>query len=105
MGTILTRHPAPIERTPVARGHAEPAQTSPDVIVDELEVLLTRLSGNIDELVDRVKPANVAKRQVQRIKEYFVDEQTGPRYEHIVPVVVGTVGTIAGFAVLRRLLK
>ncbi|MBA4608315.1 MULTISPECIES: DUF3618 domain-containing protein [Aeromicrobium] len=89
----------------MARGHAEPAQTSPDVIVDELEVLLTRLSGNIDELVDRVKPANVAKRQVQRIKEYFVDEQTGPRYEHIVPVVVGTVGTIAGFAVLRRLLK
>ena len=51
----------------MARGNPDPAQTSPDEIVDELEVLLTRLSGNIDELVDRVKPANVAKRQVQRV--------------------------------------
>lgn len=89
----------------MARGNPDPAQTSPDEIVDELEVLLTRLSGNIDELVDRVKPGNVARRQVQRIKDYFVDESTGPRYEHIVPVVAGTAGTIAGFALLRRLLK
>ncbi|GAA3532373.1 hypothetical protein AFL01nite_19740 [Aeromicrobium flavum] len=89
----------------MARGKSDPAQASDDEIVDELEVLLTRLSGNVDELVDRVKPGNVAKRQVQRVKDYFVDEQTGPRFEHIVPVVVGTVGTIVGLAVLRRLLK
>lgn len=89
----------------MARGNADPAQASPDEIVDELEVLLTRLSGNIDELVDRVKPSNIAKRQVQRLKDYFVDEETGPRFEHIVPVVAATVGTIAGIAVLRRLLK
>lgn len=89
----------------MARAQSDPAQASPDQIVDELEVLLDRLSRNVDELVDRVKPANVAKRQVASIKAYFVDEETGPRFEHIVPVVTAAVGTIAGIAVLRRLLK
>ena len=89
----------------MARAKQDPAQASPDQIVDELEVLLSRLSRNVDELVDRVKPANVARRQAQSIKAYFVDDQTGPRYEHIVPVVTGTIATIAGIVVLRRLLK
>ena len=89
----------------MARTHTDSAQASPDEIVDELEVLLARLSSNVDQLVDRVKPANVAKRQVQAVKDYFVDEQTAPRFEHIVPVVTGLVGTIAGIVVLRRLLK
>lgn len=89
----------------MARTQTDPAQASPDEIVDELEVLLGRLSRNVDELVDRVKPANVAKRQMQAVKDYFVDEETGPRFEHIVPVVTGVVGTIVGIVVLRRLLK
>lgn len=89
----------------MARAKSDPAQGSPDQIVDELEVLLSRLSDNVDELVDRIKPGNVAARQVQRVKDYFVDDETGPRFEHIVPVVTGTVATIAGLVVLRRLLK
>lgn len=89
----------------MARAKSDPAQGSPDQIVDELEVLLSRLSDNVDELVDRIKPGNVAARQVQRIKDYFIDDETGPRFEHIVPVVTGTVATIAGLVVLRRLLK
>lgn len=89
----------------MARAQSDPAQASPDEIVDELEVLLDRLSRNVDELVDRVKPANIAKRQLSGIKAYFVDEETGPRFEHIVPVVTGAVATIAGIVVLRRLLK
>jgi hypothetical protein len=89
----------------VARAKSDPAEASPDQIVDELEVLLDRLSRNIDDLVDRVKPANMARRQVESIKAYFVDPVTGPRFEHIVPVVTGTVATLAGIVVLRRLLK
>ena len=89
----------------MARAKSDPAQASPDQIVDELEVLLSRLSDNVDELVDRVKPANIAARQIQQIKAYFVDDETGLRYEHIVPIVTGTVATIAGLVVLRRLLK
>lgn len=89
----------------MARAKSDPAQASPDQIVDELEVLLSRLSDNVDELVDRVKPSNIAARQVQRVKDYFVDDQTGLRFEHIVPVVTGVVATVAGLVVLRRLLK
>lgn len=89
----------------MARAKSDPAQASPDRIVDELEVLLSRLSDNVDELVDRVKPANIAARQLQHVKAYFIDDETGPRYEHIVPIVTGTVATIAGLVVLRRLLK
>lgn len=88
----------------MARAHTTPAQASPDEIVDELEVLLSRLSDNVDQLVDRIKPANIAQRQVQRIKDFFIDEETGPRVEHIVPVVTGVVATVAGLVVLRRLL-
>lgn len=89
----------------MARATPDPVQESPDQIADELDDILGRISSNIDELVDMVKPASIAKRQAARVKAYFVDEQTGLRYEHVVPVVVGTVATVAGIVVLRRLLK
>ncbi len=89
----------------MARANSTPAQASPDELVDEIEEIRDRLSDTIDELVDRVKPANIAKRQAARAKAYFVDAETGLRYEHVVPVITGTIVTIAGFVVLRRLLK
>lgn len=88
----------------MARKQPDPVQESPDQLADQLEDLLESLSDTIDELVDRVKPANIVKRQADRAKRYFVDE-TGPRYEHIVPVVTGVAATIAGIVVLRKLLK
>ncbi len=81
-----------------------PVET-PDEIVDEIEQIRDRLSDTIDELVDRVKPANIMQRQVDRVKAHFVDPETGPRYENIVPVVTKTAGVLVGIIVLRRLLK
>lgn len=83
----------------------DPSQASPEALVDEIEEMRDRLSDTIDELVDRVKPGNIAKRQARRVKAHFIDDETGPRYDKIVPAVVGTVAAVAGIVVLRRLLR
>lgn len=74
-----------------------------DELVDEIEQIRLRLANTVDELVDRAHPKSIARRSVQSIKARFVDEQGSPRFETIVPVVVGTAAVVAAIVVLRRL--
>lgn len=71
--------------------------------VDVIESALTRLAGSVDELVDRTSPKNVVHRGLDSVKAKFVDPDGNPRYETIVPVVLGTVAVVATFIGIRRL--
>lgn len=76
---------------------------SPQQIEAEIERARANLAVTLDELVDRVKPANVAKRTADQIRAQFIDPDTGaPRMDRIVPVAGGVAGILALVIVVKR---
>ena len=61
--------PAGVEARPPAPA---PART-PSEIESEIERTRVRLAGTVDKIVDRVKPANVARRGVDSAKAQIVE--------------------------------
>ncbi len=73
---------------------------APKALVSEIERTRASLAATIDQITDRVSPANVAHRTVDRVKERV--SQVDPRVAGAVAVaVVGVVGLL----VWRRLRK
>ena len=69
----------------------------------EIEETRERLATTIDQLLYRASPKTIVSREVSAVKAYFVDPTTGqPRTDNILKVVGGVVGTIALFAVIRK---
>ena len=69
----------------------------------EIEETRERLAGTIDQLLHRSHPKTIVSREVSSIKAYFVDTATGqPRTDNILKVAGGVVGTIALFALIRK---
>ncbi|NUP30173.1 MAG: DUF3618 domain-containing protein [Streptomycetaceae bacterium] len=86
-----------------ANGAAPAGPRSPQQIEAEIERARANLAVTLDELVDRVKPANVAKRTADQIRAQFVDPDTGaPRMDRIAPVVGGVAGVLALVIVVKR---
>jgi hypothetical protein len=80
--------------------------TDPSALAAEIEETRERLAGTIDQLMYRTSPKTIVSRQVADVKAFFVDPLTGePRTENILKVVGGVVGTIAVFAVLRKITR
>ena len=79
------------------------AKAKNDDLVDEIEVIRTRLAGTVDDLIDRANPKNIVKRRLDDTKAHFVDAQGSPRLENIIPVAAGVVGLIGVLYVIRRL--
>jgi hypothetical protein len=80
--------------------------TDPSALAAEIEETRERLAGTIDQLMYRASPKTIVSRQVADVKAFFVDPLTGePRTENILKVVGGVVGTIAVFAVLRKITR
>jgi chorismate mutase len=78
----------------------------PSQLEREIEETRERLAGTIDELIHRSSPRTIVGREVAQVKAYFVDPATGePRTENILKVVGGVVGTIAVFALIRRVTR
>lgn len=76
---------------------------SPQEIEDEIVAARANLAATLDELVDRVKPANVARRTSDKVRAQFVDPDTGaPRMERIVPLAGGIVGLLALVVLVKR---
>jgi hypothetical protein len=75
----------------------------PSALEREIEETRERLAGTIDELIYRSNPRTIVGREVAGLKAFFVNPATGePRTENILKVVGGVVGTIAVFALIRR---
>ncbi len=69
----------------------------------EIEETRERLATTIDQLLYRSHPKTIISREVTAIRAYFVDPLTGqPRTDNILKVAGGVVGTIALFALVRR---
>ena len=81
----------------------KPSDAGPSELAQEIEETRERLAGTIDELIYRAHPRTIVTREIADLKAYFVDPATGqPRTENILKVVGGVVGTIALFAIIRR---
>ena len=69
----------------------------------EMEATRERLADTIDQLVHRVSPKTIARREIASIKGYFVDLDTGqPRTTNILRVAGGVIGIAILFAVVRK---
>ena len=69
----------------------------------EIEETRERLATTIDQLLHRASPKTIVSREVSALKAYFVDTPTGqPRTDNILKVAGGVVGTIALFALIRK---
>ena len=80
--------------------------TDPSALAAEIEETRERLANTIDQLMHRASPKTIVAREVADVRAFFVDPVTGePRTENILKVVGGVVGTIAVFAVLRKLTR
>jgi hypothetical protein len=80
--------------------------TDPSALAAEIEETRERLAGTIDQLMHRASPKTIVSREVADVKAFFVDPVTGePRTDNILKVVGGVVGTIAVFALLRRITR
>jgi hypothetical protein len=80
--------------------------SDPSALAAEIEETRERLAGTIDQLMHRASPKTIVSREVADVKAFFVDPVTGePRTENILKVVGGVVGTIAVFALLRRITR
>jgi MYXO-CTERM domain-containing protein len=85
------------------------SDSTPDKSVDEIEAEIraarARLAGTVDELHTRTAPAEVARRQVQSVKERFTEatrtESGDLRTERIAALAVAAVALV-GLGALRR---
>lgn len=76
---------------------------SPEEIEREIEHARDRLAVTLDEIVDRVKPANVARRTGEQVRAQFVDPDTGqPRMERVVPVAGAALGLLVLVIAVKR---
>jgi hypothetical protein len=82
----------------MAETDIETAKLPPEVLVGEIERTRADLARTIDEIADRVTPANVARRTAERAKE---------RLSQIDPLVGGAIALAAAsvtcYLIWRRL--
>jgi hypothetical protein len=86
--------------TDTKTGELEPTSLPPKELVGEIERTRANLARTIDEITDRVSPANVARRTTDQIKE---------RLSQIDPLVGGAVAlaavSVTCYLIWRRLRK
>src|SRR3954453_4139976 len=73
---------------------------SPAQIERDIEATRNRLAGTIDEISERVKPANLLADAKAKVKAQFVNADGSPRTDRIA-IVGGAVAAVVGLIVLR----
>jgi Protein of unknown function (DUF3618) len=77
------------------------AVKSPAELEADIESTRERLAGTIDAIADRVAPANVARRAVDRVRSQFVEPDGALRTQRVLILAAG-VAVVVGLAVWRR---
>jgi Protein of unknown function (DUF3618) len=91
-----------------AAGGTTPAPAPVTIAALEAEIIARRdrLAETIDELTERVRPANIIHRQTEVAKQRFADVATTPsgelRVERLA-AVVAVVAVVGGWLLVRRL--
>jgi Protein of unknown function (DUF3618) len=87
-------------QTDIEIRNADPATLPPKALVGEIERTRANLAATIDEIADRVLPANVAKRATEAAKE---------RISQIDPLIGGAVAlaavSVSCYLIWRKLRK
>ena len=87
-------------QTDIEASGGVPDDLAPGALVDEIERTRADLARTIDEIADRVSPANVARRTMDQARE---------RLSQVDPLIGGAVAlaavSIVGFIVWRKLRK
>ncbi|WP_380169045.1 DUF3618 domain-containing protein [Jannaschia sp. R86511] len=80
--------------------------SSPEAIEAAILARRAHLAGTLDELVERVKPANLAHdakdEAVSRARDAVSDEDGNLLYERIVAIGAAAVALVVAVVVLRR---
>ena len=77
---------------------------SPDEIEAEIAAVRERLSGTLDQISDRVKPSNVAKRQMERARA-VVQEPDGTWKPKPVAIIAGVALLLVVYGIRRARLR
>jgi anti-sigma factor RsiW len=79
------------------------AARTPEQIEADIAATRARLASTVDELVDRARPKNVARRQVEQAKAQVFDENGRLRTEKVVAVGGAALAVIGMLLVIRLL--
>lgn len=93
----LDQNDCPLRLLRMARA-SSPAKSD---TIAELEVARQSLAANIDAIGERVSPANVARRQLQRARGVFQGAD-GSLNTRNVAIAAGVVGVLVLYAVRKR---
>ena len=74
---------------------------TPEEIAQSLNQTRERLISSLDEIANRTKPEKLAKAQLDRVREFYVDEHGAVRVDR----AAKTAGVLAALVVLRKLFK
>jgi len=87
-------------------GAANGLSNDPDVLAAAIEARRAHLTGTLDELAQRVKPANLATEAkdeaVGRAKRAVTDPDGNVLYERVVAVGAAAVAVVVALVVARR---
>jgi hypothetical protein len=76
-------------------------EKSAQEILKNIETTSARLVENLNEIVDRSQPEKIVAKQVQNLKNFYLDEHGGIRMDR----AGKTLAAVVGLAVLRKLFK
>jgi Protein of unknown function (DUF3618) len=79
------------------------AARTPEQIEADIAATRARLASTVDDLVERARPKNVAKRQVEQARAQVFDESGRLRTEKVVAVGGSAVAVIGVLLLIRRL--
>jgi hypothetical protein len=71
-------------------------------IEQEIEQTRERLAATIDQLAYRTHPKTLATRQVNSVRNFFIDADGQPRQDNIIKVVGGVVGVVVALKLIRK---
>jgi hypothetical protein len=76
-------------------------EKSAQEILKNIETTNARLVENLNEIVDRSQPEKIVAKQVQNLKNFYLDEHGGIRMDR----AGKTLAAVVGLAILRKLFK
>jgi hypothetical protein len=71
----------------------------------EIEQTRQHLAATIDQLVYRVSPKTIARREVAQVRGFFVEPDGQPRTQNIVKFAGGVLGAVALFVLVRKVVR
>ena len=80
----------------------EPTARSLDQVEADLAAARLRLANTVDDLAEAVSPQELARRQAEKVRGFFVEPDGAVRTERVAKVAAVVVGVLTLRGVVRR---